>query len=66
MYEQVMLLLKCLVLHKKKSSFLSHSDSLACFLQGAGAFEFAARKYLINEVKKTVKGVNVCLFSVFE
>nr|ABK95175.1 unknown [Populus trichocarpa] len=23
---------------------------------GAGAFEFAARKYLINEVKKTVKG----------
>ncbi|KAJ6403525.1 hypothetical protein OIU84_015437 [Salix udensis] len=25
---------------------------------GAGAFELAARKHLINEVKKTVKGVN--------
>ena len=26
-------------------------------LQGAGAFEVAARQYLINEVKKTVQGV---------
>ncbi|KAJ6368344.1 hypothetical protein OIU78_000853 [Salix suchowensis] len=33
---------------------------------GAGAFELAARKHLINAVKKTVKGVNACLFSIFE
>ena len=26
-------------------------------IQGAGAFEVAARQYLVNEVKKTVKGV---------
>ncbi|XP_050261261.1 T-complex protein 1 subunit zeta 1-like [Quercus robur] len=28
---------------------------------GAGAFEVAARQYLINEVKKTVQGVTKCL-----
>lgn len=27
------------------------------FVQGAGAFEVAARQYLVNEVKKTVQGV---------
>ena len=27
------------------------------FVQGAGAFEVAARQHLINEVKKTVQGV---------
>lgn len=27
------------------------------FVQGAGAFEVAARQYLSNEVKKTVQGV---------
>ena len=32
-------------------SFLSH------FVQGAGAFEVAAKKHLIDNVKKTVKGV---------
>lgn len=34
------------------------------FVQGAGAFEVAARQYLINEVKKTVKGVTKC-FQIF-
>jgi hypothetical protein len=36
------------------------------FVQGAGAFEIAARHYLMNEVKKTVQGVTKCLpkFSV--
>jgi T-complex protein 1 subunit zeta len=29
--------------------------------QGAGAFEVAARQYLVNEVKKTVQGVIKCL-----
>lgn len=29
---------------------------LAC-VQGAGAFEVAARQHLLNEVKKTVQGV---------
>jgi hypothetical protein len=46
--------------------FLSHSNDVIYFLQGAGAFELAARKHLINEVKKTVKGVNACLFSISE
>ena len=31
------------------------------FVQGAGAFEVAARQYLINEVKKAVQGVTKCL-----
>lgn len=30
--------------------------------QGAGAFEVAARQYLVNEVKKTVQGVTSSLF----
>jgi len=30
--------------------------------QGAGAFEVAARQHLINEVKKTVKGVCIWIY----
>lgn len=34
-------------------------------LQGAGAFEVAARQHLINEVKKTVQGVCLWYISLF-
>ena len=46
--------------NRLEENFLSHD-------QGAGAFEVAARQYLMNEVKKTVQGVNnECLwFSMF-
>ena len=38
-------------------------ETLSWFLfQGAGAFEVAARQYLVNEVKKTVQGVIELLY----
>lgn len=38
---------------------LLDSYIVICQLQGAGAFEVAAKKHLIDNVKKTVKGVSV-------
>lgn len=41
--------------------FLLLSKLFFCISQGAGAFEVAARQHLVNEVKKTVKGVCDCV-----
>jgi hypothetical protein len=41
-----------------RTLFSSYIFYLICELQGAGAFEMAARKHLMDNVKKTVKGVS--------